>query len=79
MVIYNNKGRGCAHMEDIVNINKIPSPDEAEKIIGALVRNGQITWTEHCKKRMEEREITMPQIINCLLKGKVTKPPLSGK
>lgn len=24
---------------------------------------------------MQEREITMPQIINCLLKGKVTEAP----
>ena len=62
-------------MERIVNINKIPSSEEATKIIRALVENGQIIWTGHCKKRMEEREITMPQIINCLLKGRVTEPP----
>ena len=62
-------------MEDIVNINKIPSNAEAEKIIRALVQNGQITWTGHCKQRMKEREITIPQIINCLLKGRVTEPP----
>lgn len=62
-------------MERIVNINKTPSSEEAEKIIRRLTQNGQITWTGHCKKRMEEREITMPQIINCLLKGRVTEPP----
>lgn len=62
-------------MERIVKINKIPTSKEAEKIIRTLVQNGQITWTQHCKQRMQEREITLPQIINCLLKGKVTEPP----
>jgi hypothetical protein len=62
-------------MEDIVNINKIPSSAESGIIIRTLVQNGQITWTGHCKQRMKEREITIPQIINCLLKGRVTEPP----
>src|SRR5579872_2455491 len=62
-------------MEDIVNIHKIPTPEEAEKIIKLLAKKGEINWSKHCIERMRQRGITTPQILNCLLKGKVTEPP----
>jgi len=62
-------------MDHIVNIHKIPSPQEAEKIIRTLAQKGEISWSGHCKERMRQRGITTPQILNCLLKGKVTEPP----
>jgi hypothetical protein len=62
-------------MERIVNIEKTPTTGEAEIMIRKLVQAGMIAWTTHCKNRMKERDITMPQIINCLLKGRVTEPP----
>lgn len=62
-------------MELVVNTEKIPCNVEAEKIIRELAQAGQIIWTGHCKQRMKERGITTPQIINCLIKGRVTEPP----
>jgi hypothetical protein len=59
----------------VVPFNKTPTCFEAETIIKKLASSGAIIWSNHCKKRMEERSITMPQILNCLLKGKVTEEP----
>ena len=38
-------------------------------------KNIEISWSRHCIERMRQRGITTPQILNCLLKGKVTEPP----
>ncbi len=62
-------------MEEIVSIHKIPTPEEAEKIIRLLAQRGKISWSKHCIERMRQRGITTPQILNCLLKGRVTEPP----
>ena len=56
-------------------LNKCPSRLEAERIIKELAENGAICWSAHCKKRMTERTITMPQILNCLIKGRVAEEP----
>lgn len=63
-------------MENIVSLYRVPTKHEAEKIIQALAAKGSISWSRHCKERMRERDITMPQIINCLLKGRVTEIPV---
>lgn len=60
-------------MDNIVPLHQIPSKLEAEKIIKALTKKGKISWSTHCKERMEQRGITTPQIINCLMKGTVTE------
>lgn len=62
-------------MENIVPLLQVPSKVQAEKIIKELTARGEITWSVHCKERMKQRDITMPQIINCLLKGTVTEIP----
>ena len=62
-------------MDHIIPLEKAPSIIEAEKIIQRLVETGEISWTKHCKQRMQERGITTQQIINCLLKGKITEAP----
>src|SRR5687768_6156176 len=62
-------------MNNIVPIEKIPTLYEAEKIIKQLVEIGEISWTKHCKIRMQERGITTQQIINCLIKGSITELP----
>lgn len=59
----------------IVPLLKLPSRTEAESIIRELAAQGKISWSKHCKQRMKERDITTPQILNCLLKGKVTEEP----
>lgn len=59
----------------IVSLCQVPSRSEAESIIKKLAMDGKISWTKHCKDRMKERGITMPQIVNCLLKGCVTEEP----
>lgn len=60
---------------EIVSPHKTPSRSEAECIIRKLASNGAIRWSKHCKERMKERNITMPQILNCLSKGKVVDEP----
>lgn len=37
-------------MEDIVNIHKIPNPQEAEKMIRRLAQKGDISWSKHLWK-----------------------------
>lgn len=59
----------------IVPLHKTPSRLEAESIIQELALKGAIRWSKHCKERMKERGITMPQILNCLSKGKVVDEP----
>jgi hypothetical protein len=44
-------------------------------MIRELAKQGDISWTKHSKERMLERGVAMPEIINSLLKGKVTELP----
>lgn len=60
----------------IVPLHKIPTKQEAENIIKQLALAGKISHSTHCKERMKERDITMPQVLNCLLKGKITEGPI---
>lgn len=60
---------------EIILFNKIPSRSEAESIIKELASRGAICWSMHCKERMKERGITMPQILNCLSKDRVVEEP----
>lgn len=61
---------------NVVLLNKIPSRYEVERMIKKLTENGQISLSGHCKKRMNERDITIQEIIVCLLKGKVIEDPV---
>jgi len=60
---------------ETVLLHKIPTRGEASSIIKELVSRGAIAWSRHCKERMRERGITMPQILNCLSKGRVVEEP----
>lgn len=62
-------------MDNIVDMQKTPSLSEAERIIRTLTEKGEIGWSRHCIERMKQRGITTPQVLNCLLKGKVTETP----
>lgn len=62
-------------MDNIVSLQQTPSSVEAEKIIRTLAEQGAISWSKHCKERMKQRDITIPQVIHCLLKGKVFEEP----
>lgn len=35
----------------------------------------RVFYSPHARKRMKERGITMPQVLSCLTKGRVTEPP----
>jgi len=61
---------------EIVPFVKVPTSREAEVIIRELAEGGRIVWSGHAKRRMGQRGITMPQIMNCLCKGRVTEPPV---
>jgi hypothetical protein len=58
-----------------MNPQKTLTRQEAEKTIRELVAQGAVVYTRHCKTRMAERGIVIPQILNCLAKGKVTEDP----
>lgn len=60
---------------EIVQLHKTPTRSEAASIIKELVSRGSIYWSKHSKERMEQRGITMPQILNCLSKGRVVEEP----
>jgi len=59
----------------IVPHDKVPTRKEAQLIIKQLTENSKIAYTKHCKSRMEERDITTPEIINCLLKSSIIEDP----
>lgn len=61
---------------EIVPLHKIPSVCEAQEIVRTLVEKGLVSLTKHAKERMLERNITMPQILTCLAKGRVTENPV---
>ena len=60
----------------IVPQNKPPTRAEAEAIVRNLTTSGAVSWSKHSKDRMKERDITIPQILNCLAKGKITEDPV---
>ncbi|GEM_PF-4180336 len=59
----------------IVPHDKAPTCKEAGVIIKRLTEDSRIIYSTHSKIRMKERDITTPEIINCLLKGRVTEEP----
>lgn len=61
---------------EVVPLCRAPSCLEAEAIIKKLTAQGAICWTSHCRQRMRGRGVTMPQILNCLAKGKVREEPV---
>jgi len=63
-------------MNIIVPLVKKLSIVEAQKVIREFAEQGRISWSKHSKLRMSQRNITVMQIINCLLKGRVTEPPI---
>ena len=60
---------------NVVPLSRVPSVPEAEKIIRHLVKEGKISFSKHARQRMRQREVTTPQILNCLSKGRITEPP----
>lgn len=59
--------------EVLTFLQTVPSQKTVQNEIRELVRSGNIKWTLHVKERMEERGITILQVRNCLLKGRVVK------
>lgn len=41
------------------------------EIIRNLVKNDKIKWSNHCLERMGERAISIPDVTNCILNGKI--------
>jgi hypothetical protein len=62
-------------MSNVVDFQKAPTCLEAEDIIRKLVAKGKFSLSKHCKDRMQERGITLQQVIACLSKGKVVDNP----
>lgn len=58
---------------DVVAWKTFPTKQKAQSKIRELVERGCIRWSKQAKERMQQREVTMPQIINCLLKGSITE------
>lgn len=48
---------------------------EATRLIKEFTRSGSVRSTGHVKKRMKERNITMPDILCAIRNGKVTEDP----
>lgn len=60
---------------NVVFMQKAPSKIEAEIMIKKLTNEGKISLTKHSKSRMTERDISILDVRNCLLKGKVIENP----
>ena len=61
---------------DIVPLYKTPTKEEAQTMVRELVAKGLVSLSRHAKERMEQRHISMKQILACLAKGKVTEHPV---
>src|SRR5579862_1056102 len=61
---------------NIVPLYKTPSRVDAQKIVRELAEKGLVSLTKHAKNRMKERDITMQQVLTCLIKGKVIDNPV---
>jgi hypothetical protein len=49
---------------------------EAERLIRRLASDsGRVYFTDHAKRRMKQRHITPPQVMACLLKGRIVEGP----
>jgi len=56
----------------LVEINKRLEPDEATKVISDIVRHGgEIVLSRHCRNRMNERNLSMHDLLAVLLNGVV--------
>ena len=62
-------------MAQRVPLEMIPTKQEAQDMIRELAKQDRISWSMHCKQRMQERGITIPEMRNCLEKGAVTEEP----
>lgn len=62
-------------MVEIVPLGKTPTKAEVKAIVSCLVRADKVSWTKHSKARMNERDITIPEVIHCLEKGLVMDEP----
>jgi Domain of unknown function (DUF4258) len=52
------------------------SPADAIRLVRELAADsGRVGLTHHCRQRMQERDITLRQILNCLQKGAITEGP----
>jgi len=56
------------------------SRSDAIKLVRELAADSaNVGLTHHCRERMQERDITLRQILNCLQKGTVTEGPAIDK
>lgn len=58
-------------MAEVVLLRKAPTKQQARKIVTEFFTKGAISLSVHAKEKMKERNITMPQIMNCLSKGRI--------
>lgn len=62
-------------MLEVVPLKKSPTKAEAKTIIDHLIKADKVSWTKHSKLRMNERDVTIPEVVNCLQKGLVMDEP----
>ena len=59
--------------------DKVPdplSPDEAKRKIDLFLDQGRFRVSAHCRdESMPKRNVTSPDIVNCLKTGSVIRPP----
>ena len=60
----------------VVNSKRPPlSKNEAIDTCRKYLSDGNLTWTPHLKKRMDERNISIRDVINAIEVGKIVKTP----
>ncbi|MGY4493512.1 DUF4258 domain-containing protein [Pseudomonas sp. TE3610] len=60
-------------------MNSLPYPlpkQTALRMIRQIaLDSGRVVYTAHARQRMSEREITLPDVMECLSKGQITEGP----
>lgn len=52
------------------------SDQHAKRLLGEIAdKSISVIFTDHAREQMRKRKITMPQVISCLKKGKITESP----
>ncbi|WP_416423399.1 DUF4258 domain-containing protein [Pseudomonas sp. App30] len=60
-------------------IRSLPYPLPKQTALSLIrqiaVNSGRVLYTAHARQRMTEREITLPDVMECLAKGQITEGP----
>jgi hypothetical protein len=62
-------------MDDDQRPDKLSRSDAIKLVRELAADSANVALTKHCRERMQERDVTLRQILDCLLKGIISDGP----